>query len=188
MKKTVSIVSALALCALAFTAAAQDIVVPPGYELVDSLVYTPLSAEDENLVGVTIYGAMPEGVSVRQSTAVRNALDAQIRANESKTVNGYRVRIFFDNKQDSRNASDAAARRFTAKYHGMQAYRSYDNPYFKVTVGDFRTKAEAQAALQRIKADFPSSFVVREKIRYPALSPDAYQVDTVRILKPTAAR
>ena len=96
--------------------------------------------------------------------AVQNAMLKTIANNPSRTMNGYRVRIFFDNKQNSRGASEAAAGRFRGMYPGTAVYRTYTNPFFKVTVGDFRTRSEALQLLSAIKNEFPSSFVVREKI------------------------
>jgi hypothetical protein len=70
-------------------------------------------------------------------------------------------------------------------YHGIRAYRTYANPYFKVTVGDFRTKSEAMELLSRIKSIFPAAFVVKENISYPVVDKsNAYVVDTVKVLRP----
>ena len=41
------------------TASAQDIVVPDGYELVDSLVYRPVSGVDSLLNGKDVFHVMP---------------------------------------------------------------------------------------------------------------------------------
>ena len=76
-------------------------------------------------------------------------------------------------------------KRFEAMYHDVKAYRTYANPYFKVTVGDFRTKSEAMELLSRIKVNFPSAFVVRENISFPVVDREnAYVVDTIKVLRP----
>ena len=160
---------------------------PEGYVLVDSLVFTPLSAVDSTLRGETIWSAMPDAVSVHQSGRSRIALADQTERNARKNFSGYRIRIFFDNKQSARGASEAAVSRFKALHPGTAAYRSFANPFFKVTVGDYRTKSEALAALQYIKPDFPTAFIVREKFKYPAINNNhAFKIDTLRILKPAA--
>ena len=67
----------------------------------------------------------------------------------------------------------------------MAAYRSYVNPYFKVTVGDFRTRSEAMQLLMEIKSDFPAAFIVKENINYPVIDKEnAFIVDTVKVLRP----
>lgn len=179
MKKVISI---LAFCVLCFCAKAQS-TAPQGYEWADSLVYTPMSAIDESLQGRNIFTAMPENVNIYQNSAVRDSLVAYIQKNNNRNVNGYRIRIFFDNKQNSRGASEAEAARFRSLYPGYSVYRSFANPFFKVTIGDFRTKSEANVALRVIVNDFPTAFVVKEKFRFPALDPKSYTVDTVKVLR-----
>ena len=108
-----------------------------------------------------------------------------MKANASREMTGYRVRIFFDNHRTARGESEAALNRFNGIYHDIPAYRTYANPYFKVTVGDFRTKSEAMALLERIQVDFPSAFVVKETIAFPVVDKDkAFFVDTVKVLRP----
>ncbi len=184
MKKALTVFAAAAT--LCIGAKAQDITVPEGYELVDSLVYTPVSSIDGTLDGKDILQVLPEDVSVSQSQEMSKSLTDHVEANISKQYSGYRIRIYFDNKQNSRYESESEMNRFKAKYHGMQAYRSYTNPFFKVTVGDFRTKFEAQETLKEIQKDFPAAFVVREKFKYPAMDTHSYQVDTVRFIRQIA--
>ena len=108
------------LILLPFAARAQQ-VVPPGYVLVDSLVFTPLAAVDSTLEGSTIFNALPDRVTVRQSGVIRNAVETRIRANRGKQFNGYRIRIFFDNSQSARSASEAALYRFKVLNPGVSA-------------------------------------------------------------------
>ena len=184
MKKIATILFAALFLAGSIRAQIGD---HPGYVRVDSLVYTPVSATDENLEGRDILSVMPSSVNVRQSGALADSLGMQINRNRKKMLNGYRIRIFFDNKQNSRGASEAAEARFHSLYPGYGTYRSFANPFFKVTVGDFRSKTEAGAALQEIIKDFPSAFIVKEKIRYPLLDPTSYRVDTITVYRPLQA-
>lgn len=173
-------------------ASAQEILVPEGYELADSVVYRHVEGVDTLLVGKDVFHAMPlkakgdkADVEIYQSQEVAAALRKQVEANAKRSVSGYRVRIFFDNKQTARIESEETLKNFESIYHGIKAYRTYANPYFKVTVGDFRTKSEAMELLSRIKSRFPSAFVVKENISYPVVDKsNAYVVDTVKVLRP----
>ena len=120
-----------------------------------------------------------------QEDAVREAMRKQVAENENRTLNGYRVRIFFDNKQTARVESEETLKKFESMYHDVVAYRTYANPYFKVTVGDFRTRSEAVKLLERIKGAFPSAFVVKESIEFPVVDKEnTYVTDTVKVLRP----
>ena len=194
MKRTETLILFLAALVLSGLneLSAQEIVVPEGYELVDSIVYRPASAVDTSLVGKDIFKLMPkksEGgaadVEIFQSDSLMNAMQKHVAANSGRTLSGYRVRIFFDNRQSARVASEETLKRFESLYHDVVAYRTYANPYFKVTVGDFRTKSEAMALLERIRYEFPSAFVVKENIAFPVVDREnAYVIDTLKVLRP----
>ena len=190
MKRLLAIVLALLLCAVFAGAQEREEPQEITYEVVDSVIYIPAATVDSTLAGKDVFEVLSStsgrgGVSVAQSAAVREGMFTHIRGNKSKTVTGYRVRIFFDNKQDSRSESEAAMRRFQARFPGVAAYRSFTTPFFKVTVGDFRTKSEAMQLLQRVQGEFPAAFVVKEKISYPVVDKEhAYIVDTLHITRP----
>lgn len=180
----------------AFAQEAVADTIPSGYELVDSLVYVPAPLLNTDLAGKNIFLELPlvekggaSDVRVHQSQGISTAMNTHFRTNSSRAVCGYRVRIFFDNKQTSRYASEAALKRFVEQYNDVAAYRSYVNPYFKVTVGDFRTKSEAMQLLQKIRGAFPSAFIVKENINYPVVDRERPVVeDTVRVLRPVLER
>lgn len=171
--------------------AQEQPVVPDGYILVDSVVYRPAATVDTLLAGQDVFHSMPSrlngspaGVDIHQTPVVAEAVRKQILANGERTLSGYRVRIFFDNKQTARVESEDALKKFESLYHDVSAYRTYANPYFKVTVGDFRTKSEAFRLLERIRNEFPSAFVVKENIEFPVVDKEkAFVTDTVKVLR-----
>lgn len=166
--------------------------VADGYEQVDSVIYRLAATVDSTLVGKDVFYNMPSkakgdnaDVNIEQNPLVEQSVRAHIIANKERNISGYRVRIFFDNKQTSRTESEDALKRFQAQYRDIPAYRTYANPYFKVTVGDFRTKSEAMEFLGRIRTAFPSAFVVKENISYPVVDKDnALVADTVKVIRP----
>lgn len=107
--------------------------------------------------------------TVNQSIEIRNALSRHIVANSNKKMQGYRVRIFFDSDRTARAKSEAIAAGFSERYPGVKVYRKHESPYFKVTVGDFRTRADAQRFASKLSNSgiYPYVFVVKEQINYP---------------------
>jgi hypothetical protein len=106
-----------------------------------------------------------------QSDSVEYLVNRDIAENRLSPgkMEGFRVRIFFDNKQTARAESEQIVEDFSKAHPGTGVYRIYENPYFKVTVGDFRTKSEAQRFMLRIRQTYPQAFITREIIRYPPL-------------------
>ncbi len=106
-----------------------------------------------------------------QSDSIEYLFNRDVAANRLSRgkMEGFRVRIFFDNKQTARAESEQIVEDFSTAHPGIAVYRIYENPYFKVTVGDFRTKSEAMRFMQRIRHTYPQAFITREIIRYPPL-------------------
>lgn len=144
-------------------------------EAVD-MTYAEQSAIDSSMVGKSIFNMLKGGnsgktgkVEVVQSPAVAKAMDNHIARNASKKMHGYRIRIFFDNGQNARAKSESVVGAFSAQHPGVGVYRDYENPYFRVTVGDFRTRRDATRFLNSIKGQYPAGFIVKETIKYPML-------------------
>lgn len=174
------------IASLAFAAGASAQTVT---ERQDSIVYRQAATLDSTLVGRNILSMMPSkaaggkaDVKIHQSQNISAALQKHIANNPSRSITGYRVRIYFDNAQNARTASEETLDRFLSKYHGVPAYRSYQSPFFKVTVGDFRTRSEALELLERIKGEFPTAFILKENINYPVIDKKrSFVVDTVSV-------
>jgi len=139
---------------------------------------TAVSAQapvDSTLLGVDILSLISQNGSasgtafVNQSIDIRNALSRHIIANSSAKLQGYRVRIFFDSDRTARAKSASIANNFQEKYPEVPVYVSHVSPYFKVAVGDFRTRADAQRFASKLSATgaYPYVFVVKEQINYP---------------------
>lgn len=82
-----------------------------------------------------------------------------------KTIPGYRVQIASFSGVSSKLNAFNLRDKFMLDYPGVQAYIVFDEPNFKVKVGDFRTRLEAYAFLQQIK-DAYKGYLVRDNI-YP---------------------
>lgn len=112
---------------------------------------------------------------VNQTVTVREVGDAaqivaQANQHSSATVSGYRIMIFMSNSQTARNDALAARDTFAATFPAQRCYITYENPYFKVAVGNYTTQEEALVLLERIKPSFPKAFIIRENIPIMELS------------------
>lgn len=69
---------------------------------------------------------------------------------------GYRIIVFDDNNPRSAQSEAQGRKRLMESKFPYRAYVVFDSPYWKVKVGDFRTRSEAEAALDNIRAEIPS--------------------------------
>ena len=81
-----------------------------------------------------------------------------------KAVNGYRIVIFMSNSQTARRDAVAAQENFATLFPQEQSYLTYENPYFKVAIGNCTTQEEAMILLGRLRGTFPKAFIMRESI------------------------
>lgn len=79
-----------------------------------------------------------------------------------RTAPGYRILVI--NSNDRKKVFDAKAKIYQL-YPDLKPYLLYQAPFYKLKVGNFRTRDEAQEYLQALTHDFPSGlFIVRDII------------------------
>lgn len=85
---------------------------------------------------------------------------------KNKTIDGYRIQVHFGN---DREKAKEVKTKFLKQFPNVEAYESYQQPNFRIRVGDFRTRYEAIKFQKQISLQFPSSFVVNDNIKLPNL-------------------
>lgn len=85
-------------------------------------------------------------------------------------IDGYRVLIYFD--QDKNKAEQQKAH-FLSLYNDVTAYVDYLAPNYRVRVGNYRTKLEAEKLKQEVLGIFPTAIVVEDKIQLPPLATES---------------
>jgi hypothetical protein len=79
-------------------------------------------------------------------------------------VTGFRVQIFSGSNR--REAYNTQAK-FQQDFPDIRSYVIYSDPNFKVRVGDFRTRLEAEKLQDQLKRSFDGTFIITEKINPP---------------------
>jgi len=79
-------------------------------------------------------------------------------------VPGYRIRIFSESGIGAKEEQQRIRARFLSLFPDVDAYYRYDEPYFKVYVGDCRTKSEALKLYDRVEKDFANPILVEDYI------------------------
>jgi hypothetical protein len=79
---------------------------------------------------------------------------------------GYRLQIFYDQEKNNVNQKRAD---YLARYKGQPAYINYKAPNFRLRIGDFRTRLQAENYMNEIKVDWPDAIIVEDDIELPSL-------------------
>lgn len=86
------------------------------------------------------------------------------------SIKGFRVQIFFDSGNNSKSKAVSAMSEFRAKHSKVKAYLMFQEPNYKVRVGDFRSRMDAQRFLHKIADEYPNAFIVKDnEIDFPPL-------------------
>ena len=106
--------------------------------------------------------------NIVQDKRVNELVLKHVLINEARKgkTKGYRVQIHFG--QEKAKALEVKSK-FVAQHNNIPSYLDYQQPYFKIRVGDFRTKLEAYKLLQEISVDFSGSFIVTDDIELPQI-------------------
>lgn len=100
----------------------------------------------------------PGKATVYQDPRIQNY--ANLWMNHTERA-GFRILIF-----RSKNSAEAkeAKTKYLYKYEDQKAYNDYLQPYFQVTVGDFRTRLEAEEYLNTLRDRYPGAYIVKSEI------------------------
>ncbi len=82
---------------------------------------------------------------------------------------GYRIQIFMESGNDALENAEEIVSSFQDKYSDIPAYITFGEPYYRVRIGDFRTRLQAIKFLDKIQRHYPQAWVVKDKINFPSL-------------------
>ena len=128
---------------------------------------------------VLLAPALTAGAQVRITgdVAVTKMVEKHVELNSMvKTIPGYRVQIASFSGTNSKVSAFNLRDQFVLDYPAVQAYIVFDEPNFKVKVGDFRSRLEAYAFLQQIKETY-KGYIIKDNINPEPPTVEEYAPD-----------
>jgi hypothetical protein len=101
--------------------------------------------------------------------AYRTARVKLLENPDSKAIPGFRIQVFFDSGSNSSDRARSVKDGFNLLFPDIPAYVSWKAPNYRVRVGDWRTRLEAEKALQIITIDYPNAWVIKDEINFPVI-------------------
>lgn len=112
-----------------------------------------------------------EEVQPIQDARLTQMVSWHIENNEKKRgMDGFRVEIFFSLENDAREKALEVKHDFLSRYPDSDVRIKYNSPYFKVRVGNFRTRNEALKLQKQLLNKYPIAFIVPDIIKFPELN------------------
>lgn len=107
--------------------------------------------------------ALNKNFSVTQSPKIAELLYKYKDYNRRKEfTEGYRIQIMYTDVRDEVYKSKSAMYK---DFSNLNSYVEYEAPYFKLRLGDFKSRLEASYYIQQITPLYPGAFIVRDKVK-----------------------
>lgn len=119
-------------------------------------------------------------LKVNQSLAVQNLVGLSMQGENVVMeddrmflkIQGFRTQVFSSNNQrNSKGEAFDKEKGVKEKFPDLPTYVSYDAPFWKLRVGDFRSHEEAYSVMRQLMDVFPRSgkemYIVKDEIRIP---------------------
>lgn len=101
--------------------------------------------------------------TVKQDDAIAGLLYKYKEYNHKREFSdGYRIQIMYTDVRDEVYKSKA---NLYKEFADLASYVEYEQPYYKLRVGDFKTRLDATYYLQQVVTLYPGAFIVRDKIK-----------------------
>ena len=86
---------------------------------------------------------------------------------ESNTMSGYRIQIFMEIGNEAIQHAEVVKKSFMEQFPDIPIYLTYEQPNYRLRVGDFRNRVEAEKYVRLIKPSFNLAFVTADVINPP---------------------
>ena len=164
MKRFILLFSIIALAVPAF---AQDVVTP-----VPSTICDELGKKEPGKGMVEVY----------QDPAIRNMVGKRLSGDNIEKdkdndqmflkMQGFRVQVFTGNNQrKSKDRVTRAEKDIREIYPDLPAYVTYTAPFWRLRVGDFRSREEAYSLMRELREAFPEfakeMYIVKDEVKIP---------------------
>lgn len=130
------------------------------------LLFTGFSAAAQTQLCDSVTGTRGQ-VNIIADPALEIMLTERKEQNkETETIPGYRLQVFFgSNREEAMQMQN----RVSSRFKDTEVYLVYEQPYFKVRVGDYRTRMEALKMFFIFKDRYDSVILTPDKINLPPL-------------------
>jgi len=104
--------------------------------------------------------AQQGSVVVNQDPQIAALLELKKQINsEDEDSDRYKIQIYSGTRQRAESMEIS----FDSSFNSWSSKLVYETPNYKIWVGNFRTRLEADKALMKVKKKFPSAFIFKPK-------------------------
>ncbi|MGC9471375.1 MAG: SPOR domain-containing protein [Bacteroidales bacterium] len=124
------------------------------------------AGNDRNMNGTIVPGEL----RIFQDKRIDDLIHRHVQLNaERGGLDGYRIQIYFGSGAMGREEANEHHARALSYFPELKVHLIYQYSYYKVRIGDFRTREEAFSWHRKVKRRFPSAYIVPDIIEFPRI-------------------
>jgi hypothetical protein len=101
--------------------------------------------------------------TIYQDEKITELIEKYVEFNRKREfTDGYRIQVTYTNVRDEVYQSKGAMYK---QFPELPSYVEYEQPYYKLRIGDFKTRLDATYYLQQVIVLYPGAFIVKDKIK-----------------------
>lgn len=85
-------------------------------------------------------------------------------------IDGYRIQLIMRAGNSALDEVNQIKTEFEESQPSINTYVTFREPYYRLRVGDFRTRLDAIKFMESIKRSYPQAWVIKDKIAFPELA------------------
>jgi len=86
-------------------------------------------------------------------------------------LDGFRIQIYSSSNKNARDESGKVQADFMNRFPGLKSNILFERPgYYKIRVGDYRTRIEGTKDLLMVRKFYPDAYLVPDLIKFPDLN------------------
>lgn len=115
---------------------------------------------------LTIVNLKAQNYSLKtQDSLVQVLANRHLAISQAKrTMPGYRIQIYFGN---DRTKANEVKTDFLQLFPNTGTYLIYQQPNFKIRVGDFKSRLDAMKFFKEIQSLYSTAFIVKDEVKLP---------------------
>ncbi len=100
-------------------------------------------------------------VEITQSLEIDDLVGIHLDMNKrAGGVDGFRIQLYLGSSNNAKKEASEVKAKVLSLFQDEKIYMMYEAPFWRVQVGDFRSKSESLDLYKRLKKEFPSCYPV----------------------------
>lgn len=131
------------------------------------LCFAVVQAKGQNSTGQKFFGELSSredssgSINITQDPGIEDLVGIHIDMNKRNNgVDGFRIQIYLGSSNNAKTEASEIKKKLLSLFPGERIYVMYEAPFWRVQVGDFRSKNESLELYRKLEKEFPSCYPV----------------------------